>query len=166
MQDKTHKINYFREAMANYPTGVSIVTATDESNTPFGLTVNSFASVSLDPLLILWSIDNNASTYDKFMEIDKFTVNILAENQAEIASVFASSKEDRFENCEWYYSEHNLPIISEAMASLQCNVFNKIEAGDHIILIGEIFHIHVEEKAPLLYHQRKLGAFPAVFHEE
>src|SRR5699024_1604449 len=145
-------INYFKQAMANYPTGVSVVTATDKSNNPVGLTVNSFASVSLDPLLILWSIDNNASTYDKFMEIDKFTVNILAENQAEIATLFASSEKDRFANCKWGFSSDNLPIISGAMASLQCNVFNKVDAGDHIIFIGEIFAIDVTEKTPLLYH--------------
>lgn len=166
MQTNTNKINKFKEAMANYPTGVSVVTATDENNKPIGLTVNSFASVSLDPLLILWSIDNNVSTYNKFMTTDKFTVNILAENQAEIATLFASSKEDRFGNCDWHYSKHNLPIISGVMAYLQCNVFNKVEAGDHNILIGKVFNIHVEEKAPLLYHKRKLGAFPAVFHKK
>jgi len=166
MQNNTEKINFFKEAMSNYPTGVNVVTAVDGNHEPFGLTVNSFASVSLEPLLILWSIDNNVSTYDKFMKTDTFAVNILAENQAEIASLFAGSKEDRFANCEWGYSEHHLPIISGAMASLQCNVFNKVEAGDHIILIGEVFHINVQEEAPLLYHKRKLGAFPTVFHEE
>lgn len=166
MQQNTDKINKFREAMANYPTGVSVVTTTDKDNNPTGLTVNSFASVSLDPLLILWSIDNNVSTYDKFMEVDKFTVNILAENQAEIATLFASSESDRFTNCEWNFSKDNLPIISGAMTSLQCNVFNKIEAGDHIIFIGEIFDINVTKKAPLLYHNRKMGPLPAAFHEK
>lgn len=166
MQQNTEKINYFKEAMANYPTGVSVITTTDENNNPVGLTVNSFASVSLDPLLILWSIDNNASTYDKFMEVDKFTVNILSENQGEIASLFASSQKDRFANCKWHSSKDELPIISGATASLQCNVFNKINAGDHIIFIGEIFDICVEDKVPLLYHNRKMGPLPAVFHEE
>ncbi len=166
MQNNAEKINFFKEAMSNYPTGVNVVTTVDENREPFGLTVNSFASVSLDPLLILWSIDNTVSTFDKFMNTDTFAVNILAENQAEIASLFAGSEEGRFENCEWNYSKHDLPIISGAMASLQCKVFNKVEAGDHVILIGEIFQIDVQEKSPLLYHKRKLGAFPASFHEE
>lgn len=165
MQQNTSKINNFREAMANYPTGVSVVTAIDENNKPTGLTVNSFASVSLEPLLILWSIDNDASTYDQFMKVDKFNVNILAEDQVEVATLFASSEKDRFANCKWHTSDYNLPIIEGAMATMQCDVFNKIEAGDHIILIGEVFHIQVEDKAPLLYHNRKLGAFPAEFHE-
>lgn len=166
MQQNNDKVNKFKEAMANYPTGVSVVTATDKEDKPVGITVNSFASVSLDPLLILWSIDNNASTYDKFMEVDKFNVNILAENQAEVATVFASSDGDRFANCKWHNSENGLPMIEEAMASLQCNVYKKIEAGDHIIFIGEIFDISVTEKAPLLYHQRKMGPLTAVFHEK
>src|SRR5690625_5732111 len=129
MQNNTEKINFFKEAMSNYPTGVNVVTAADGNHDPFGLTVNSFASVSLEPLLILWSIDNNVSTYDKFMDTDTFAVNILAENQAEIASLFAGSKEDRFTNSVWGYSVLYIRILIGEMTSLQCNVFNKVEAG-------------------------------------
>src|SRR5690625_5105099 len=112
--------------MSNYATGVNDVTGIDLNHELFLLTVNSFASVSLEPLLNLWSIDNNVSNYDKFMKTDTFAVNILAENQAEIASLFAGSKEDRFANCEWGYSEHHLLIISGAMASFHCIVFYNI----------------------------------------
>lgn len=166
MQDNIDKVQLFRDAMANYPTGVNVVTAVDKEKEPFGITVNSFASVSLDPLLILWSIDHNASTYDQFMETEQFVVNILAEEQADLASTFAKSDIDRFAQVDWHTSAADLPIIDGAMASLQCNVFKKIEAGDHIIFIGEIFDIQVADKAPLLYHNRKLGPLPAVFHEE
>lgn len=166
MQGNIDKVQLFRDAMANYPTGVSVVTARDKEDNPFGITVNSFASVSLDPLLILWSIDYNASTYDQFMETEQFVVNILAEEQADLASTFAKSDIDRFAQCEQETSAADLPIITGALASLQCNVFQKIEAGDHIIFIGEIFDIQTADKAPLLYHNRKLGALPAVFHEK
>lgn len=166
MQNYTEKVNLFKEAMSNYPTGVNVVTAVDENDEPIGLTVNSFASVSLDPLLVLWSIDNTVSTFDKFMKTDQFAVNILANNQTDIASTFAGSEEDRFTKCEWHLSDENLPIISDVMASLQCKVFKKVEAGDHVILIGEVFNIEVQDKAPLLYHKRKLGAFPQSFHKD
>ncbi|HLR41720.1 MAG TPA: flavin reductase family protein [Pseudogracilibacillus sp.] len=166
MQENIDTVQLFRDTMANYPTGVSVVTAIDKEKNPFGITVNSFASVSLDPLLILWSIDHNASTYDQFMETEQFVVNILAEEQADVASTFARSDIDRFAQCEWDTSEADLPIITGALASLQCNVFQKVEAGDHIIFIGEIFDIQVEGKEPLLYHNRKLGALPASFHED
>lgn len=128
----SNNINYFKEAMANYPTGVTIVTTIDEKNHPIGLTVNSFASVSLDPLLILWSIDKRVSTYETFKKVDKFVVNILANNQADIATLFASSNIDRFANCEWELSKHHLPIIKGTTATLQCKTFKQIEAGDHI----------------------------------
>lgn len=162
------KVNSFKEAMANYPTGVSVVTAIDENDNPIGLTINSFASVSLDPLLILWSIDNRVSTYEAFKKVDQFAVNILADNQAEVASLFASSSTDnheRFANSSWHQSEHHLPIIKDATATLQCKTFKQIEAGDHIIFIGEIIEIDLEKKPPLLYHGRKMGAFPESFHE-
>lgn len=166
MQTHSEKVNYFKEAMANYPTGVTVVTAIDEKDTPIGLTVNSFASVSLDPLLILWSIDKRVSTYEAFKKVDTFAVNILADNQAEIASLFASRKQDRFANCEWYHSEHQLPIIKGTIATLQCRNFKQVEAGDHMILVGEVIDITVEDQTPLLYHGRKMGPLPAIFHNE
>lgn len=167
MQINLDKVNYFKEAMANYPTGVTVVTAIDEEGNPIGLTVNSFASVSIDPLLILWSIDKRVSTYELFKKVDKFAVNILAENQAEVASLFASrtSNQKRFSNSDWDLSEYNLPVIKGTMATLQCKTFKQIEAGDHTILIGEISEISVEKKSPLVYHGRKMGALPASFHE-
>lgn len=166
MQNNAEKINAFKEAMANYPTGVTIVTATDSDGNPIGLTVNSFASVSLDPLLVLWSIDKRVSTYETFTKIDQFAINLLADNQADIASLFARSHQDRFANCDWYPSQHQLPIIKGAMASLQCKTFKQIEAGDHTILIGEVIDIAVDKKGPLVYHGRKMGALPASFHEQ
>lgn len=167
MEVNLEKVNSFKEAMGNYPTGVTVVTAIDEEGNPMGLTVNSFASVSLEPLLILWSIDKRVSTYGAFKKVDKFAVNILAENQAEIASLFASrtSNPERFGNSDWDLSKYNLPIIKDTMATMQCKTFKQIEAGDHTILIGEISKISVEKKSPLVYHRRKMGALPASFHE-
>lgn len=159
-------VDLFKRAMGNYPTGVTVVTALDKEGAPIGLTVNSFASVSLDPLLVLWSIDKRVSTYDTFKEIDQFAINILGDNQADIANLFASHHQDRFANCEWHQSAHQLPIIKDAIASLQCKTFKRVEAGDHMILIGEIIDIDVEKKSPLLYHGRKMGALPTAFHEE
>ena len=164
MKNSSDQVNTFKAAMANYPTGVTIVTTIDNKNNPIGLTVNSFASVSLDPLLILWSIDKRVSTYHIFKKVDKFAVNILSEDQAAIASLFASRNRDRFANCEWNFSKNNLPIIKGAAAALQCETFKRVEAGDHTILIGEITDISFENNPPLLYHARKIGALPASFH--
>lgn len=154
----------FKDAMGNYPTGVTILTATDQDGKPVGLTVNSFASVSLDPLLVLWSIDHKVSTLDSFVNGGKFAVHILAGDQQELCKTFASKNVDRFSTCEWKTSEHDLPIIEGAFAVLQCKTYQTIEAGDHTILIGEVVDIQIDNKEPMLYHRRHFDSIPPEFY--
>ncbi|WP_200801648.1 flavin reductase family protein [Bacillus sinesaloumensis] len=151
--------------MGNYPTGVTVVTTTDENGVPLGLTVNSFASVSLDPLLILWSIDKRVSTYDIFTKTDKFAVHVLAGDQADICALFASKGTDRFGNCEWEMSDNNLPILKGAAGVLHCKTIKTVEAGDHMILIGEVVKVENDSKPPLLYHNRKFDRIPDEFYK-
>lgn len=159
-----NNIELFKEVMGNYPTGVTVVTTVDENEQPLGLTVNSFASVSIDPLLILWSIDKRVGTYQTFTGTEKFAVNILAGDQSDICSLFASRGIDRFKNCEWSLSEHKLPIIAGAAGVFQCKTYKTIEAGDHTILIGEVIDIQSANSDPLLYHRRKFGKIPGEFY--
>ncbi|OMP66504.1 flavin reductase family protein [Domibacillus epiphyticus] len=154
----------FKEVMGNYPTGVTIVTAADHNGEPVGLTVNSFASVSLDPLMILWSIDHKVSTINAFTEGKKFAVHILAGDQQELCKTFASKNVDRFSTCDWRFSENSLPIIEGAFAVLQCKTFKQVEAGDHTVLIGEVIDIQIEKRDPMLYHRRNFGSIPAEFY--
>lgn len=163
MENNTN-VSLFKEVMGNYPTGVTVVTTVDENNTPLGLTVNSFASVSIDPLLILWSIDKRVSSYESFIKTDKFAVHVLSSDQGDICNLFASKGTDRFNNCEWNLSEDNLPIISGVSGVLQCKTAKTIEAGDHTILIGEVINIKNESKEPLLYHNRNVGKIPEEFY--
>ncbi|MBU9710382.1 flavin reductase family protein [Evansella tamaricis] len=158
-------VSVFKEVMGNYPTGVTVVTTSDGQGTPLGLTVNSFASVSIDPLLILWSIDKKVSSYEPFIKANKFAVHILAGNQSDICSLFATKGADRFANCEWELSQHNLPIIKETAGVLECETYNVIDAGDHSILIGKVIHIQNNVKDPLLYHNRKFGSIPDQFYK-
>ena len=157
-------VSLFKEVMGNYPTGVTVVTTVDGHHIPLGLTVNSFASVSIDPLLILWSIDKSASSYQSFKKIDKFAVHILSCDQSEICNLFASKDTDRFEKCDWNLSEYNLPIIAGVSGVLQCKTAKTIDAGDHTILIGEVVDIKNENKEPLLYHKRNVGKIPEEFY--
>lgn len=159
-------VSLFKQAMGNYPTGVTVVTAFDKDDNPIGLTVNSFASVSLDPLLILWSIDKKVFTYEIFKKIDKFAVNILAADQKETALLFATRDVDRFGGSDWEKSAFGLPVLANTLATLECKTFKTVEAGDHTILIGEVMALEVEEKDPLLYHARNIGPFPNSFHEK
>lgn len=155
----------FKEVMGNYPTGVTVVTTVDENGTPLGLTVNSFASVSIDPLLILWSIDKRVSSHDVFKNTDKFAVHVLAGDQGDICGLFATKGTDRFSNCEWQLSNQKLPVIAGAAGVLQCKTFKTIDAGDHTILIGEVVEIESNNKEPLLYHKRKFGPIPDEFYK-
>jgi flavin reductase (DIM6/NTAB) family NADH-FMN oxidoreductase RutF len=157
----------FKEALGNYPTGVTIVTTTGGENIPVGLTVNSFASVSLDPLLILWSIDHRVSSLDIFKQSGKFAVHILAGNQQELCKTFASKDVDRFANCNWSFSELGVPVIEGAFAVLECTTHQLVEAGDHTILIGAVQNIEVQkDRNPMLYHRRHFGEIPAEFYPE
>ncbi|MGE7768280.1 flavin reductase family protein [Peribacillus sp. NPDC096540] len=164
MNIHSEQIARFKEVMGNYPTGVTVVTTVDEHGTPVGLTVNSFASVSLDPLLVLWSIDQKVSSYEIFKKTDKFAIHVLADDQAELCKLFASKERDRFTNCVWKLSEQSLPIISGAYGVMQCKTFKKVEAGDHLILIGEVIDIENEKKDPMLYHRRKFGKILEEFY--
>ncbi|GIN58157.1 flavin reductase family protein [Lederbergia ruris] len=162
--DKSLNTANYLDVMGNYPTGVTVVTTTNDQKVPLGLTVNSFASVSLDPLLVLWSIDKKVSSYPVFTQTDRFAINVLASDQADICSLFVKKNIDRFSQCEWEFSKINLPIISGAAGVLQCKTFKTIEAGDHTILIGEVVDILSTNKKPLLYHQRKMGEIPESFY--
>jgi flavin reductase (DIM6/NTAB) family NADH-FMN oxidoreductase RutF len=164
MENKMEHIARFKAAMGNYPTGVTVVTAFNQDGKPMGLTVNSFASVSLEPLLILWSIDKRVYSYNDFLKVDKFTVNILSADQGDLCTLFSSKVEDRFSQCDWKESSLNLPVLTNSLAALQCKVFKQIEAGDHTILIGEVLDIQNEDKDPLLYHRRNIGAIPEEFY--
>lgn len=166
MENKMEQIARFKATMGNYPTGVTVVTAYNQEGKPMGLTVNSFASVSLEPLLILWSIDKRVYSYDDFLKVDKFAVNILSADQGDLCTLFSSKVEDRFSQCEWKESGFNLPILKDSLAILQCKVFQQIEAGDHTILIGEVLDIQKEDKEPLLYHRRNIGAIPKEFYKK
>lgn len=157
LEDETIR---FREVLGNYPTGVTVVTTLDAVGEPVGLTVNSFASVSLDPLLILWSIDHQSSSLEAFQSTESFAVHILASDQADLCKLFASRGLDRFSQCDWTLSANQLPILSGVAGVLQCKVFNRIEAGDHTLLIGKVIDIEKTEKDPLLYHRGKMTALP------
>ncbi|MFD1706249.1 flavin reductase family protein [Siminovitchia sediminis] len=164
---KQERQDIFKKIMGNYPTGVTIVTTTTGSGEPVGLTVNSFASVSLDPLMLLWSIDHGVSSLKEFTGGGKFAVHVLAEEQAALCKTFASKDVDRFSQCDWKMSANGLPIIDGAFGVFECETFQAIEAGDHTVLIGQVIDLSVnEEKDPMLYHRRVFGAIPEEFYRQ
>ena len=158
-------IALYKQIMGSYPTGVTIVTTTDPEGTPHGLTVNSFASVSLEPLLVLWCLDRRSSAMNAFQQSDGFAVHVLASDQKDLCWAFAGKEPDRFSKAQWTMSENKLPILAGALGVLECKKVQEIDGGDHVIFLGEVVNIRKEEKEPLLYFRRNVGAIPANWPE-
>jgi flavin reductase (DIM6/NTAB) family NADH-FMN oxidoreductase RutF len=144
--------------MGSYPTGVTIVSAVDESGVPYGLTVNSFTSVSLDPPLVLVCIGHTSTSHDRLVAGAHFVVNILSAAQGEAATRFATEpSEGRFDAITWRSGASGAPILHDTTAWLECEVQEVMEGGDHSILIGRVLESWVGEEPALLFHRGRLS---------
>jgi len=142
-----------RRAFANFVTGVTVVTTVDAEGRPRGLTANSFTSVSLDPPLVLVCIGEHSSNFDAFRACAGFTVNILAEEQRPVADLFASRQPDKFDRVAWRAGAVGTPRVDDSLAVFDCRMHDRVVAGDHMILIGEIEACDVRAGRPLVYAQ-------------
>jgi len=147
-------ISQFKQTINKFATGVTVVTA--YNNAPVGLTVNSFTSVSLDPMLILFNLDKKISSLDVFLKTNYFNVNILADSQKNIASIFYKKDIDRFTKVNYRPSRNNIPILANIHGLLECQKYKIVEAGDHYLFICKIVNIVVDEtKKPLVFYNSK-----------
>jgi flavin reductase (DIM6/NTAB) family NADH-FMN oxidoreductase RutF len=149
----------FRRALGNFATGVTVVTAATASGRKVGVTANSFNSVSLDPPLILWSIDKRSSSHEVFEEASHFAVNVLAADQIDLSNNFARPKDDRFAGIEYDPGEGGAPVFADCSARFHCEKFQQVDGGDHWIMIGKVVAFDDFGRSPLLYHQ---GAYSMV----
>jgi flavin reductase (DIM6/NTAB) family NADH-FMN oxidoreductase RutF len=143
--------HHFRRVCSKYATGVTVLTVLDSSGAPHGMTVNSFTSVSLSPPLILVCLDRQTSILGHFFPGTRFAVNVLHEEQKELSTCFARSSHDRFEGVAWNPGETGVPVLPEVLATLECVVTQIVEAGDHVVVIGETLHATWREGQPLIY---------------
>ncbi len=141
----------FRKALGGFPTGVTVVSTTDEDGTPRGFTANSFTSVSLDPPLILVCIAKTASSCPVFSEAGHFAVNVLTSDQTDVSSLFASKRTDRFSTAAWHRGESGVPLLEGTAAWFECRRERLVEAGDHVILVGEVLRFGQTASTPLAY---------------
>ena len=149
-----------RQVMSHYLTGVTIVTVMKPDGTPYGLTVNSFNSVSLDPPLILWSLDNKNSQLSLFSNAAGFAVNIMAADQSQICRRFASQEEDRFLGIDWTLGPCEQPLISNALAHIECHPWQIYAGGDHTIFVGEVISAqHFADRPPAAFFKGQLGQY-------
>lgn len=144
----------FREVLGSYPTGVTVVTGRSGDGVPFGLTVNSFTSVSLDPPLVLVCIDRLSSSHDPLVEGGSFVVNVLARGQMGLATRFASEPSaGRFDGVAWDEGPLGDPVLPDAVAWLACSLEAVHGAGDHSILVGRVEALEGSDREALAYHR-------------
>jgi len=141
----------FRNACARFATGVAIATVADAGGTPHGLTVNSFASVSLEPPLVLICIAKTATAYSVFQRAEGFAINVLRAEQSVLSQRFAAKQEDRFEGLPWRPGLYGAPVLDGVLAVLECAMHSSFEAGDHTVFIGRVEKAGWHDGAPLVY---------------
>jgi len=140
----------FKLAMSHFASGVTVVT-TEHQGKPFGMTVASFASLSLHPPLVLVCIEKIVKTHDAIASAGKFGVSILSSEQEDISARFASRSEDKFSGIELHRGELGIPLITGALTTLECAVQSQVPGGDHSIFIGEVVGAQTREGSPLIY---------------
>jgi 3-hydroxy-9,10-secoandrosta-1,3,5(10)-triene-9,17-dione monooxygenase reductase component len=147
----------FRRALAQFATGVTVVTTRDAVGRALGLTVNAFCSVSLDPPMVLVCIDRRAEAHSGMRETGLFNVSVLGEDQREISQRFAARGTDKFEGLTLPDGTNGLPVIPAAVAVLECRLHASHEAGDHVIYVGEVLYLSCDPRPPLVYHSSAYG---------
>ena len=140
-----------RRCLGAFVTGVTVITALDEHGTPFGMTANSFNSVSLDPPLIVWSLRKNASSFAVYEKATRFIVNILAEDQVSISNHFAKSGPDRFNGIAVTPGIGGVPMIDGCAAYLECSTEAAYPGGDHVMFLGRVERLLAHPRKPLAF---------------
>lgn len=133
-----------RNALGRFATGVCVITAAPRGHKPFGLTVNSFSSLSLTPPLVLWSLQKTSDTMDAFRVSSHYCVNILAYEQRSLSTRFARKGEHALKQSEYFDGKTGLPVLHGALASFECEMDARHDGGDHIILVGRVLEMHVQ----------------------
>lgn len=140
----------FRRAMGCFATGVTVVTMLGEDDEVFGLTVNAFMSVSLEPPLIAVSVGKAARAHPTLAASERFAVSVLGEGQGAVSDRFAGRRPA--EGSDSFTSLAGFPVVEGAVAHVVCRMHSSMEAGDHTIFVGEVEALSSEPGEPLLFH--------------
>lgn len=155
--DPTGDSDSFRAALGTFVTGVTIVT-TDSPEGPVAIVANSFASVSLDPPLVLWSPAKSSRRFEHFAGSRRYAINVLSAEQQDICGAVAKSK-TAIKDVPTHLSHCGMPLIDGALASFECTLEATHDAGDHVIIVGLVTKAHHRVGDPLVFHDGKYGEF-------
>ncbi|MBJ3762764.1 flavin reductase family protein [Maribius pontilimi] len=146
-----------RQALGRFATGVTVIT-TGADTGPLGITANSFASVSLDPPLVLWAPAKSSSRFKPFTECDNFAIHVAADDQVALADTFVKEG-DAFDKLDWWRHDDGTPLIEDCLARFHCTTETIHDAGDHVIVIGRVLSAVHRDGAPLIFAGGKYGQF-------
>lgn len=142
----------FRNALGHFATGVCVITAHPEGREPIGMTVNSFASVSLEPPLILWSLQNNSELYQTWVNTPRFAVNVLCQGQEELSNSYAKKGDHILDPAHFVEGATGVPVMPSTSVTFECELDTTHPGGDHLILIGRVVAMENRDAGdPLLF---------------
>ncbi len=137
---------YFRSVLGHVPTSVVVVTGLNAAGQPFGITIGSFTSVSLDPPLVGFFPGTSSRSWASIRESGRFCVNVLSGSQDELCWTFAKEGDDKFANISWTPSSGGSPVLPGVIASIDCAIESETPAGDHVFVLGRVDALdHVDD---------------------
>jgi flavin reductase (DIM6/NTAB) family NADH-FMN oxidoreductase RutF len=141
-----------RDALGQFATGVCVITTTTDDQRPVGMTVNSFASVSLDPPLVLWNLQNNSDVYQPFSGPRHFAINVLASTQVDLSGFYAKKGDHLMDPAHYVAGDHGCPVIPGALVTFECALEATHPGGDHLIILGRVLKLHAQDSGePLVF---------------
>jgi flavin reductase ActVB len=145
----------FRAAMSRFPAGVVIVTTLEDNGAPHGFTASSFCSVSLEPPLVLVCLATSADCHPFFAVASQFAVSILRDGQEDLARRFATKSADKFAQGGFVMTQQGSCVVEESLATIECSVYSRSEAGDHLIILGHVEAVRLFDPGiPVVYFDR------------
>jgi flavin reductase (DIM6/NTAB) family NADH-FMN oxidoreductase RutF len=149
-----------RDVLGCYATGVAIISARTGKGEHVAVTVNSFASLSLDPPLVLFSLGKKTNILTHFQQAQCFAVNILAHQQESLSNVFARPSSARWDTCTYSEGDNGCALFADVLAQLECSRYAEIDGGDHRTFFGQVTQIHLGRAAdPLLFYRGRYGTY-------
>ena len=164
MQARSHSTTELRKALGRFATGVTVVTTRAADGSPDGITVNSFASVSLDPPLVLWCLGLSAASFDTFRLSNQHLINVLGADQADVARHFATRGTKRFDHLKWSPTDTGLPRLDGCIGWFEVGIRSRHEEGDHLILVGRLESFEITAGQPLVFFDSQFAELAETRH--
>jgi flavin reductase (DIM6/NTAB) family NADH-FMN oxidoreductase RutF len=154
----------YKEVMASFPSGVTIVTTLDAEGNLAGITASAFSALSIDPALVLFCPNYASDTYPVLRESKQFAIHLLSADQQAEAYAFAGKGKEKTKGIEWQLSDLGNPLLGKATAIIECELWREYDGGDHAIIVGAVKNLILPQTpvTPMIYHRGKLGALPGL----